>query len=363
MPPVIGTAHKRVRHELDVLATRARNGLRYMAGVQLGKIAATPREPVWSRDKVVLYRYTNEDAPSRRTPILLVMSLVTRPYVFDLRPGSSLVEDLKGAGYDVFLLDWGVPDAVESQNTLETYCDEYIPRAANAVLRTSGADRLTLFSYCFGAVLSLISVAAHPGLPVENMVVMATPVDLSRLGPLANMMSEGRLEPDDLLDETGNVPASTILDGFRLMNPMSELLTLANLWRSLTDERALAAHQALIGWANEQIPLPGAVFRQFIHLFLRRQLLMKGRVPLADREVELARISCPVLNVLGDRDTLVPPESSAPLPDALSGVDVETLRLPAGHAGLFVGREARKKCVPAIISWLDQRESSRRPVT
>jgi polyhydroxyalkanoate synthase subunit PhaC len=175
MLPVIGTAHSRVMHELDVLAARARNGLRYMAGVQLGKIAATPREPVWSRDKVVLYRYTSEDAPSRQTPILLVMSLVTRPYVFDLRPGSSLVEDLKGAGYDVFLLDWGVPDAVESQNTLETYCDEYIPRAAKAVLHTSGADRLTLFSYyCSRRSWSSVFASSVVGL-AGSVLVLSSP--------------------------------------------------------------------------------------------------------------------------------------------------------------------------------------------
>ena len=355
MPPELGTALERLGDELGVLATRARNGLRYLAGDPLGEIAATPREPVWSRDKVVLYRYS-KGAARMRTPVLLVMSLVTRPYVFDLRPGSSLVEDLLDAGYDVFLLDWGVPNAVESHNTLETYCDEYLPRAAQAVLHITKADRLTLFGYCFGAVLSLTSAAAHPGFPVKNMVVMATPVDLSRLGPLANMLSEGRMEPEDLFDETGNVPASTMLDGFRLISPTSELSTLANLWGSLADERALAAHQALIGWANEQIPFPGAVFAQFVHLFLRRQLLMKGRIPLADREVALARIPCPVLNVLGERDTLVPPESSAPLLDALHGVELDTLTLPAGHAGLFVGREARKKCVPAIIAWLDQRD-------
>lgn len=353
MPPLLTSAVERVRHELGVLGKSARNGLRYLADMPLGEIAVTPRHQVWSRDKVALYRYVTP-IPNRRTPILLVMSLVARPYVFDLRPGSSLVQDLVAAGYDVFLLDWGIPDAVESCNTLETYCDEYIPRAAESVLHAAGAESLTVFGYCLGAVLSLISVAGHSDFPVNNMVVMATPFDLSRMGPLANIMSEGRVEPEELFDETGNVPASSILNGFRLMTPTSELATLANLWRSLADEQALAAHQALISWANEHIPFPGAAFRQLVHLLLRQEALVNGRVPLAGREVVLSAISCPVLNVLGVRDTLVPPESSAPLPDALQGTRVDTLRLPAGHAGLFVGRQARKGCVPAIISWLEE---------
>ena len=86
------------------------------------------------------------------------------------------------------------------------------------------------------------------------------------------------------------------------------------------------------------------------------EFAVSGEMTGIDREVALARIPCPVLNVLGERDTLVPPESSAPLLDALHGVELDTLTLPAGHAGLFVGREARKKCVPAIIAWLEQRD-------
>ena len=43
-------------------------------------------------------------------PILLVPSLINRWYVLDLRPGASLVEALVCGGFDVWLLDWGVPE-------------------------------------------------------------------------------------------------------------------------------------------------------------------------------------------------------------------------------------------------------------
>ena len=68
------------------------------------------------------------------------MSLVTRPYVFDLRPRNSLVEDLLAARYE-FLLDWGIPTPADSPNTLSTYCDEYIPRAVDAAVKVSDAER------------------------------------------------------------------------------------------------------------------------------------------------------------------------------------------------------------------------------
>ena len=140
VPPAEALA--RFRREIDRTAVRARNGVKHLSGFSAAAVGETPRDVVWTRDKVVLFRYRPlAPGPRRRPPVLLVMSLVTRPYVFDLRPGNSLVARLVEDGHDVYLLDWGVPDAVEAGNTIETYCDEYLPHAARAVLDTSGPGR------------------------------------------------------------------------------------------------------------------------------------------------------------------------------------------------------------------------------
>lgn len=350
MPTVNPTeALHRIGREVHRIKIRARNGLRHLADLPMGQVAVTPRRAVWTRDAVVLYRYAGRGG---RTPVLLVHSLITRPYVFDLRPGSSLVEDLLAAGHDVYLLDWGVPGPVEAGNTLESYCDEYIPRAAEAVLRVAGTDRLIVVGYCLGAVLALLALAGNTELPVRGLVTLATPVDFRRLGPVPSLLAEGRLKPDDMLDETGNVPAPLVRDSFRLVQPTADLTTYASLWHSLASNERAAAHQALIGWSTEHIPFPGAAFRQIVDLLIRGSGLIGGTVPLGGRLVDLSRIPCPVLSVVGDRDNLVPLEATAPLVTALAGARLDTLRLPAGHAGLFVGRQAKKHGIPAILAWL-----------
>jgi polyhydroxyalkanoate synthase len=341
----------RIGRELYRLKVRARNGLRQLGGVAAGPVAVTPKTPVWRRDGVVLYRY---ESTSRafETPILLVMSLVTKPYVFDLRPDSSLVADLLAAGFDVYLLDWGTPGPADAHNGMETYCDEYLPRAVGAAVRTSGASGITVLGYCVGALLSLLAFAANPDLPIRSLVLMATPVDLRELGPMATLLREGRLAPQDLLDETGNVPPSVILEFFRMVQPTAPLTTYASLWDNLADEEALAAHNVLISWSTDHIPFPGRAFVQMVELFLHRGALLAGKVPLGDRVARLDTITCPVLSVTGTRDTLVPAAASEPLTRLLPAAHVTTLDLPAGHVGLFVGRSARKKCVPAVVGWL-----------
>ena len=72
---------------------------------------ATPREVVWTRNKARLYRYQRASGGGgkrRAVPILLIYGFVLKPYVFDLVPGNSLVENLVEEGFDVYLLDLGI---------------------------------------------------------------------------------------------------------------------------------------------------------------------------------------------------------------------------------------------------------------
>ena len=129
-------------HRVLRTAERLSRGARRAAFDLAPPESPTPRLQVWSRDKARLFRYVTPQGVTRRDapPLLLVMSLVTTSLVFDLQEHNSLVRRFLDEGYDVYLLDWGVPDAVDSANTLQTYCDEYLPRAVQATLRESGAE-------------------------------------------------------------------------------------------------------------------------------------------------------------------------------------------------------------------------------
>ncbi|WP_020108067.1 alpha/beta fold hydrolase [Nocardia sp. 348MFTsu5.1] len=343
----------KVTTEVARAQVRARNGLKHIGGFGGSEIAVSSRRLVWQRDSVKLYRYDSEKR-TRGTPLVLVHSLVTKPYVLDLRAGSSLIADFLEQGFDVYLLDWGVPQPVDAHNGVVVYCDEYIPLALEAARAESGADEVSVLGYCLGALLTLVSAAGNSDLPVRSLVLLATPIDLGKMGPMSSLLEQGRLEPEDLVDETGNVPAGTVRAIFRLIQPTAPLTTYSSLWQSLANDEALAAHNALIGWSNDHIPLPGKAFEEVVDVFIRQGLLLTGRFPLGLRTVELAAISCPVLSVVGERDNLVPPEATAPLAELLVNADLEQLILPAGHAGLFVGRQARTRCVPSIVAWLTE---------
>ena len=341
-----------IRREVERTVARGRNGLRYLLGRDVA-VGQTPKTTIWRRHNVELWRYSG-GAAATRTPLLLVMSVVTRSYIFDLLPGDSIVERLLAAGYDVFLVDWGVPDVSDAHNTLETYVDDYLPSAIRAVCDESGSDSITVIGYCLGGMLSLLYAAAETQGLIENLVLMATPVDFDAMGLPVTLIRDGRIEPEALVDDTGNVPPGVLLNSFRLRNPTGELVQTVNLLERLENDDYVRGHAAMNRWIHDHIPFPGALARQLVDELVRRNQLMSGHIRLGGRRVELRDVTCPMLNVMAERDDVVPVAAAEPVARLVSSPDLEELRVPAGHVALITGRLGSTVTIPGILGWLDR---------
>ena len=92
-------------------------------------VGATPRDVVWRRDRAELWRYRSATPIRYQPPVVIVHSLVSRSYILDLRPGLERGRVPPRTWARRFMLDWGVADERDADNTLETYVDEYLPRA------------------------------------------------------------------------------------------------------------------------------------------------------------------------------------------------------------------------------------------
>jgi polyhydroxyalkanoate synthase len=349
---------RRVERDVERAVRRGRNGLRYAAGTSRPKVGQTPKTVVWRRHKGELWRYRNDDV-RLRPPVVIVHSLVSRSYVLDLYPGNSAVAFLLRAGFDVFLLDWGVADEADAGNTLETYADDGIPAAVAAACDVAGTQDVTLLGYCFGGVLSLLSCARHPELPVRNLVLMATPVDFSGMQAITALVRDGRLEPEEIVEATGNVPPEVVENAFRLLKPTAEISQYATLWENLWNDEYMEGYQAMGQWTRDHVPFPGAAFRQTVEQLVRRNALMDGTMELGGERVDLRAIQCPVLNVIAERDHIVPLAAAEPVPSLVGSEEAEELRLAAGHVGLVAGRAAAKVTLPGIAGWIaDHSESA-----
>jgi polyhydroxyalkanoate synthase len=336
---------------LERQVLRARNGLAYLAGANRPVLAQTPRDLVWKRDKARLWRYRSGER-RLRPPVLIVHSLVSKSYILDLRPNTSMIGYLLGEGFDTFLLDWDPADPADAENTLETYVDGYIPEAIGALREEARAEEVTLIGYCFGGVLSLLLAAAHPELPIRNLMVMATPCDYREMGFMSNMFREHRLDADDVIDETGLVPPRALDEGFQSLKPTDIVTQRVNLFQNLWNDEFVKGFLAIAIWARDQVPFPGGVFRQTVERLIRQNALYEGVIPYGRGEVRLKDIRCPFLNAYAEQDDITPAASSEPLTRMVGSDDVSELRLESGHIGFVVGRQAAKVARPQIRDWL-----------
>src|SRR5215216_3554660 len=349
----------RVNRDLERSVLRARNGLRYVRGTHRPKLGATPKDVVWKRDKAELWRYRG--GPVRfAQPLLVVTSLVSRSYILDLLPGSSTVEYLRRQGFDVFMVDWGIPDHLDADNSLETYIDEYLPRVVDAVIRQSGAEELTMVGYCLGGVLATLYVNGHDDGRARNLVLLATPLDFTAMGPMVAALQEGRLEPDDIIDETGNVPADVLYTGFFMMAPTTVVAQNATLLENLWNDEFVRGYQAVSQWTRDQVPFPGAAFRQVVEDLIRRNRLMGGTIRIGAREIDVSTSAANVLNAMAEKDRIVPRAAAEPVGELVGRPEHrDVMILTGGHATFGTGRSAFKHTLPRLADWIASHSDAR----
>jgi len=331
-------------------AQRVVNALRFAGGLDRPQTGCSPHSEVWHKDRATLRHYTS--GPGGR-PVLLVPSLINRSHIWDMRPGDSFVEGLQAQGYEVYLMDWSEPDERDAANTMSTYVDGYLPAAFDAVRERAGASPVVI-GHCFGGVISVLWAASSPE-PPAALICLGVPTNWLEMGPLAQLTRQGRLNPEDLLDESGNVPPTTLLRCFQMLRPLGDLTGCVTLWTRLHDRPAAQAIWALTAWARDHVPFPGATFVEMIRRISRENGLATGSVVLADRERRLSDIKVPFLNVYGTHDHVTPPPSVTPLGRLVGSDDSETMGVKAGHVGLLVGSSARSQTLPLLSAWLADR--------
>jgi polyhydroxyalkanoate synthase len=320
-------------------------------------VGITPKDEVWSLNKTVLYRYrpTRPEAERHKTPLLLVYSLVNRPYIFDLRPGRSFVEYLLERGFDVFLLDWGSPGPEDRGVGIDDYVADYLPRAVRALRRAAKSDELHLIGYCLGAVQAVMYAALNPEVRLATLTLLTAPLDfaVAEKSAFARWLGDATIDARRLVDASGNVPAEVVELGAKMLKPVENFVgTYAGLFDKLDDPKAVEGWQALNRWVHDGVPFAGEAFRQWTEDFVRENKLIAGRLSVRGRPVDLGQIRCPVLNVIAEHDHIVPPAQSLSVLDKIGSERKRLERIPAGHVGLMIGRSARYDLWPKIADFL-----------
>jgi polyhydroxyalkanoate synthase len=318
----------------------------------------TPYDIIYQGGKVSLRHYTPSER-AHQTPVLIVYALIKRPYILDLQSGKSVIENLLKQGYEVYLIDWLPPDKADTQLGFDGYVNEEIANAVRAVQINESVEQVNLIGYCFGALLALLYTASHPE-NIKNLVTLTIPFDMSvRELPIYNLVDSMTEVTVDLITKLyGNCPAWMVNANFLSMAPLHHALDkYVGLYRNAERDGYAEMFELFERWMMSDVPLAGRTFRQLVVDLFKNNALVKGEFRLGDQVVDLRRITCPLLNVVADKDDVVHPDSSLGLPGYVASADKHNLTFPTGHLGAVVSAGAMTKLWPQIGSWLAARDN------
>src|SRR5947207_1675722 len=138
----------------------------------------TPSEVVYEEDRLKLRHYLGEKPPRYRTPLVFIYALVNRPYILDLKRGRSVVANFVEAGFDTYLVDWGIPTPADRHLTLDDYINGYLVNVLDLLRERTGAQMANVLGYCMGGTMSAMFTALHPE-RVQNLILLAAPIDFA----------------------------------------------------------------------------------------------------------------------------------------------------------------------------------------
>jgi poly[(R)-3-hydroxyalkanoate] polymerase subunit PhaC len=320
------------------------------------RVGSTPSRTVYREDKLRLLRYESDVEKRYETPLIVVFALVNRPYILDLRPNKSVVRRFLDRGFDVYNVDWGVPADGDRHLSFEDYVERYLDHIVDDVRDRTGCEQVNILGYCMGGTLTAMYTALHPE-KVKNLMMMAAPVDWSTQESLLSVWTDEKyFDVDKMIEVFGNAPAEWLQSSFQMLKPVQNMIEkYFNFYEKMDDEKFIEDFLAMETWLNDNIPVAGETFRQFVKYCFQQNQLINGKLEIGRNRVDLKRIVCPILNLTAQHDHLVPCGQCLPFNDAVGSQDRKAINFPAGHIGLAVGSRAHRDLWPTACDWLGER--------
>ncbi len=258
------------------------------------KKGVTPSEVVYEEDRLKVLHYLPTTPVRYKTPLLFVYALVNRPYILDLKVGRSVVANFVNAGFDTYLVDWGVPTHADRHLTLDDYINGYLVNVVDNLCERTGSPQVNILGYCMGGTMSTMFTALHQE-KVKNLALMAAGIEFPKGEGLLNLWTQPEyFDVDKFIDAFGNCPAEFLQGSFQLLKPVQNLIqTPLDFYENSDDEKFIEDFLTTKTWINDNIPVAGEVFREFVKYLYQQNRLVQGRMPVGKHIVNLAQHHLP----------------------------------------------------------------------
>jgi polyhydroxyalkanoate synthase len=318
-------------------------------------IATTPYDVVYTQDRVKLKHYRPVASKKIKTPLLMIYALINRETMLDLQPGRSVVENFLQQGVDVYMIDWGYPSRKDRFLGIDDHVNGYINDIVDFIREENGVPRINLMGICMGGTFSVIYSALHPE-KVQNLITTVTPTHFDIDTGLLNVWMRN-VPVEQIVDTFGNIPGDFLNFGFLLLNPARLMIDkYVGFFENIDNKKFVENFIRMEKWIFDSPDIPGETFREFIRDCYQKNLLIQNKLVVGGQQVDLKRLTMPLLNIYGKFDHLVPPEACERLTGEVGSKDTEDICLNTGHIGIYVSSKCQQEFAPKIAQWLQARD-------
>ncbi|MFT4923359.1 MAG: polyhydroxyalkanoate synthase [Haloarculaceae archaeon] len=327
-----------------------------VAEMETIEVGHTPAEVVYEENKLELLHYESQTDEQHDVPMLVVWSLINRPYILDLQPDRSVIRRLLEGGHDVYMINWNEPSRLDQHLGMADYVDRYIDNCVDVVRERSGQDAINLVGYCIGGALTAMYAARNPG-KVNTLGQIAGTLCFQGTGGVLELWgNDAYFDPEAMVALNGNIPADVLAEMFAMMDPVANKVTkYFTLYENLDKDGFVENFARMERWLDEGIDVAGNTYVEFLEKIYQDNQLYRNELELDGEDVDLENIDMPVLQIIGEHDDLVPPEASRPFNDVVESEDTEIIQFPTGHIGISVSSASHDEYWPQVADWFAER--------
>jgi len=304
--------------------------------------------------------------PTVEAPLLLIPPLMVTAEIYDVAPDISGVTALTQLGLDVWVIDFGSPE--QEEGGMKRTLDEHIQAVSDSIdwIRGATGHDVHLVGYSQGGMFAYQTAAYRGSRGIASLVTFGSPVDIHRNLPNIEDSIAGRVFElaqgvfEAPLDKLGGLPGALTSTGFKLLSVQNEVAQLMDFVRKLHDRQALEKREARRRFLGGEgfVAWPGPALKKFVDEFVVHNRMLSGGFVLDGRTVTLADITCPVMFVVGERDSFANEAAVRAIRGAAPNAELFEVPMRAGHFGLVVGKQAMSFTWPTVASWVRWREGA-----
>ena len=178
------------------------------------------------------------------------------------------------------MIDWGRPLDADRGLSLEDYVCRFLKDAVDFILREHARKDLHMLGYCMGGTLATLVRRASSRAGQDAHAAGRTH-RFQRPGVAAESMDGGaHFDVDAFIDTHGNCPAWFLQTSFLWLKPIQNFIEKSHrALEQMEDPRAITSYFAMERWVNDNVPVAGETFREFVKKLYQDNELVTWRLP------------------------------------------------------------------------------------